>query len=151
MLNAFITFACKTFRMGRIVAIDFGQKRVGIAVTDNLQLIANGLTTVETSKIFDFLRNYVAKETVDAFVVGLPKQMNNEESESMKYIKPFVAGLKNTFPSIEVHLFDERFTSKIAQQTMLASGLGKKDRQNKALIDQISATIILQSYMESRK
>lgn len=137
--------------MGRLLAIDFGQKRVGIAVSDPLQIIANGLTTVATAEIFDFLRNYTAKEKVDAFIVGLPKQMNNEESESMKYITPFVNGLRNNFKGIEVHMVDERFTSKIAQQTMLSSGLGKKDRQNKALVDQISATIILQSYMESKR
>lgn len=137
--------------MGRLVAIDFGQKRVGIAVSDPLQMIANGLTTVATGEIFDFLRKYVATEKVDAFIVGLPKQMNNEDSESMKYITPFVNGLRNNFKEIEVHMFDERFTSKMAQQTMIDSGLGKKDRQNKGLIDQISATIILQSFMESKR
>lgn len=137
--------------MGRLVAIDFGQKRVGIAVSDPLQIIANGLTTVSTGEIFEFLRKYVATEQVEAFIVGLPKQMNNEDSESMKYITPFVNGLRNNFKGIEVHMFDERFTSKMAQQTMFDSGLGKKDRKNKSLIDQISATIILQSYMESKR
>jgi len=137
--------------MGRILAIDYGQKRVGIAVTDRLQLIANGLTTILTPEIFSFLENYTKQEPVDVFVVGLPKQMNNEPSESMKYITPFVNGLKKRYPSIPVVFFDERFTSKIAQQTMLDSGLHKKKRQDKALVDQISATIILQSYLESKR
>ncbi|MDR3704423.1 MAG: Holliday junction resolvase RuvX [Paludibacteraceae bacterium] len=137
--------------MGRILAIDYGQKRVGIAVTDQLQLIANGLTTILTPEIFSFLENYTKQEPVDVFVVGLPKQMNNEPSESMKYITPFVNGLKKRYPSIPVVFFDERFTSKIAQQTMLESGLHKKKRQDKALVDQISATIILQSYLESKR
>jgi putative Holliday junction resolvase len=137
--------------MGRILAIDYGQKRVGIAVTDQLQLIANGLTTILTPEIFSFLENYIKQESVDTFVVGLPKQMNNEPSESMKYITPFVNGLKKRYPSIPVVFFDERFTSKIAQQTMLESGLHKKKRQDKALVDQISATIILQSYLESKR
>lgn len=137
--------------MGRLMAIDFGRKRVGIAVTDTMQIIANGLTTVSTSEIFNFLRTYTSKEKVDAFIVGLPKQMNNEESESMKYITPFVKGLQNNFPNIEIQMYDERFTSKLAQQTMIQGGMSKKDRQNKAMIDQISATIILQSYMESKR
>ena len=136
--------------MGRILAIDYGQKRVGIAVTDTLQLIANGLTTVPTVEIMNFLEQYIAKEPVDLFVVGLPKQMNNEASESMKFIEPFVGRLKQKFPFIEVKYVDERFTSVLAHQTMLAGGLKKKDRQNKALVDQISATIILQTYLESK-
>ena len=137
--------------MGRIVAIDYGQKRTGIAVTDTLQLIANGLTTVSSAEVYHFLEDYIKKEPVDTFVVGLAKQMNNEPSESMKYITPFVNGLKKRFPSIEVVFVDERFTSALAHQTMLEGGLKKKDRQNKALVDQISATIILQSYMERRR
>ncbi len=137
--------------MGRILAIDYGLKRVGIAVTDTLQLIANGLTTVYVNEVMNFLEQYTAKEPVDLFVVGLPKQMNNEASESMKYIEPFVNRLKKKFPSIDVKYVDERFTSVLAHQTMLAGGLKKKDRQNKALADQISATIILQSYLESIK
>jgi putative Holliday junction resolvase len=140
----------KQYKMGRILAIDYGQKRVGIAVTDTLQMIANGLTTVATSDIMTFLEQYVAKEPVDLFVVGLPKQMNNQASESMKYIAPFVGRLKQKFPTIEVKYVDERFTSVLAHQTMLDGGLKKKDRQNKALVDQISATIILQSYLETR-
>lgn len=135
--------------MGRIVSIDYGKKRVGIAVTDTLQLIANGLTTVSPDTIFAFLETYVQQEVIDEFIVGLPKQMNNEPSESMKYITPFVTGLKNKFPHIPVTMVDERFTSKLAQQTMLESGINKKNRQNKALVDQISATILLQTYLES--
>ena len=136
--------------MGRLLAIDFGRKRVGIAVTDPLQIIANGLTTVASGDVYQFLTDYLAKETVDKFVVGLPKTMKNEESESMKYIKPFVAGLRKRFPTIPVEMYDERFTSVIAHRTMLEGGLKKKDRQNKALVDEVSATIILQSYMESK-
>ncbi len=137
--------------MGRILAIDYGQKRVGIAVSDNLQLIATGLTTVASHDFFSFLEKYISDEQVDEIVVGLPKQMNNEPSESMKYLTPFVKGLKNNFPTIPVIMVDERFTSKIAQQTILESGINKKNRQNKALVDQISATIILQTYMESKR
>ncbi len=136
--------------MGRIVAIDVGQKRCGIAATDPLQLIANGLTTVAAAEVFSFLEKYVAKEQVDEFVVGLPKQMNNEPSESMKFVTPFVNRLKKLFPTISVVFVDERFTSKLAQQTMLQSGISKTKRQDKALVDQISATIILQSYLESK-
>ena len=133
--------------MGRIVAIDYGRKRAGIAVTDTLQIIANGLTTVPAATTIKFLKEYVAKEQVDAFVVGYAKQLDNTDSESMVYIKPFVKQLKKNFPDLEVHMVDERFTSKIAHQTMLDGGLKKKKRQDKALVDTISATIILQSYM----
>ena len=136
--------------MGRILAIDYGQKRVGIAVTDEFQLIANGLTTVHSKDILTFLKDYTSKEKVDCFVVGEPRQMNNLPSESVKFIDPFIKQLKKMFPEIPVERVDERFTSKIASQTMLAAGLKKKDRQNKALVDTISATIILQSYMETR-
>ncbi len=135
--------------MGRILAIDYGQKRVGIAVTDSLQLIANGLTTVSSDTIFAFISAYIDKETVDKIIVGLPKQMNNEASESMRFIAPFVTALQKKHPTIPVLMVDERFTSKLAQQTMLASGISKKKRQDKALVDQISATILLQSYLES--
>ena len=136
--------------MGRILAIDYGQKRVGIAVTDELQLIANSLTTVHSKDIFSFLKDYLKKEKVDCFVVGEPKQMNNQASESVKYINPFINQLKNEFPNILIERCDERFTSKIASQTILMSGLKKKDRQDKSLIDSISATIILQTYMETK-
>ncbi len=135
--------------MSRILAIDYGKKRTGIAVSDTLQIIANGLTTVETGKLMDFLRDYISKEEVGIIVVGLPKQMNNEDSENMKRIEPFVNKLRKQFPQITIEYFDERFTSKLAQRTMIDGGLKKKDRQNKALVDEISATIILQGYMES--
>jgi len=133
--------------MGRIMAIDYGRKRTGIAVTDELQLIANGLTTVASHEIFTFLKSYILKEEVDAFVVGEPRQMNNQPSESLKYIIPFVNRLKKEYPDKIVEMVDERFTSKMAFQTMIDAGLKKKDRQNKALVDTISATLILQSYM----
>jgi putative Holliday junction resolvase len=136
--------------MGRILAIDYGRKRAGIAVTDPMQIIANGLTTVPAASIIDFLKEYVVKEQVDAFVVGYAKQLNNTDSESMVYIRPFVNRLKKVFPDMEVHMVDERFTSKIAHQTMLDGGLKKKKRQDKALVDTISATIILQSFMEQK-
>ncbi|MCQ2210798.1 MAG: Holliday junction resolvase RuvX [Paludibacteraceae bacterium] len=136
--------------MGRLLAIDYGRKRVGIAVTDPLKIVANGLKTVASGDVYEFLTEYTAKETVEKFIVGLPKTMQNEESESMKYIKPFVAGLKKRFPTIPVEMYDERFTSVIAHRAMLEGGLKKKDRQNKALVDEMSATIILQSYMESK-
>ena len=133
--------------MGRIMAIDYGRKRVGIAVTDELQLIANGLTTVAAHEIFPFLRSYLQKEKVDSIAVGEPKQMNNQPSESLQFIIPFVIKLKKEFPGIPVEMVDERFTSKMAFQTMIDAGLKKKDRQNKELVDTISATIILQSYL----
>ena len=137
--------------MSRIIAIDYGKKRTGIAVTDILQIIANGLTTVPTTELMDFLLNYVAKEPVERLIVGHPKQMNNEDSENMKRIVPFVNLLKKKLPQIPVELVDERFTSVLAHQAMLDGGLKKKARQDKALVDEISATIILQSYLESKK
>lgn len=150
-LRIFYTFANILIALGRIVAIDFGQKRTGIAVTDPLQIIANSLTTVPSSEVISFLAAYTLKEKVDAFVVGYPRQMNNSLSESVRYIDPFIEKLKKTFPGKDVFLMDERFTSKMAVQTMIMGGVKKKDRQNKALIDSISATIILQSYLESRQ
>ena len=137
--------------MSRILAIDYGKKRTGIAVTDPMQIIANGLTTVPTHTLMDFLMNYVQKEQVERIIIGHPKQMNNEDSENMKNIVPFMNQLKKKMPQMPVELVDERFTSVFAHQAMLTGGLKKKDRQNKALVDEISATIILQSYMESRK
>lgn len=136
--------------MGRILAIDYGQKRIGIAVTDTLQMIANGLITVKVNEIYDFLNSYLAKEKVDKFIVGHPKTLSNEDSESMIYIKPFVRSLQNKYPEIEVIMIDERFTSKMAFQTMIDAGLSKKGRKNKELIDTISATIILQTYLEQK-
>ena len=136
--------------MGRIVAIDFGTKRTGVAVTDELQIIASGLTTVDTPRLIDFLREYIDSESVDLLVIGEPKQMNNKESESEKFIRPFIQKLKNKFSQIPVERVDERFTSKMAFQTMIDSGLTKKQRRDKALIDEISATIILQSYLYNK-
>ena len=137
--------------MSRILAIDYGRKRTGIAVTDPMQIIASGLTTVPTHQLVDFLMKYVQQEKVERIIIGHPKQMNNEDSENMKNIVPFMNRLKKQLPDIPVELVDERFTSVLAHQAMLTGGLKKKDRQNKALVDEISATIILQSYMESRK
>jgi putative Holliday junction resolvase len=136
--------------MGRILAIDYGQKRAGIAVTDELQIISTGLTTVHVKDIFTFLEAYLKKENVERIVVGEPKQMNNLPSDSQRFTEPFVKKLIKQFPQIPVDRFDERFTSKMAHETMLASGLGRKARQNKELVDTISATIILQSYMQSK-
>ncbi len=135
--------------MGRILAIDYGQKRVGLAVTDPMQLIANSLDTVAAHDILAYISAYVAREQVDKFVVGLPKQMNGTNSESMQYIEPFVKKMREMFPAIELIYVDERFTSVLAHKTMLDGGLKKKDRQNKGLVDRISATIILQSYLET--
>jgi putative Holliday junction resolvase len=137
--------------MGRIVALDYGRKRTGIAVTDRLQMIANSITTLPSAEVIPFLVTYAAKEQVDSFVVGYPRQMNNTLSESVAFIDPFIALLRKKFPDKEVFLMDERFTSKIAVQTMISGGVKKKDRQNKALIDAISATIILQSFLEQRE
>ncbi|MBG7611160.1 Holliday junction resolvase RuvX [Polaribacter sp. BAL334] len=135
--------------MGRILAIDFGKVRTGIAVTDELQIIASGLTTVKTEELIPFLKNYCAKEKVAIFIVGKPKQMNNTDSESEALIIPFLEKLSKEIPSIPIKRVDERFTSKMAVQTMIAGGLKKKQRSNKALVDEISATIILQSYLYS--
>ena len=137
--------------MSRILAIDYGKKRTGVAVTDILQMIANGLTTVSTPELMDFILKYVEKEPVERIIVGHPKQMNNEDSENMKRITPFVNQLRKKLPNIPVELVDERFTSVLAHQAMLDVGLKKKARQNKALVDEISATIILQSYLETKK
>jgi putative Holliday junction resolvase len=133
--------------MARIVALDFGQKRTGIAVTDELQIIASGLTTVDTNELLQFLTDYTSKENVELFIVGKPKQMNNEDSQSEEYIVPFLEKLAKKFPNIPIKREDERFTSKMAFQTMIDGGLKKKQRRNKALVDEISATIILQSYL----
>ncbi len=137
--------------MARILSIDYGQKRTGLAVTDPLQLIANGLTTVPTAQLVDYVLNYVRQESVERIVVGLPKQNSGAFSDNMKRIEPFVNRLKKLLPEIPVEYVDERFTSVLAHRTMIDAGLKKKDRQNKALVDEISACIILQTYMESRR
>lgn len=137
--------------MGRIIAIDYGRKRTGIAATDKLQIIANGVATVPSGELVDFLSVYVAQEEVELIVIGQPKQLNNEPSENMKYVESFVNALKRKIPQIPVEYYDERFTSVLAHQAMLAGGLKKKKRQDKALVDEISAVIILQAYLESKK
>ena len=133
--------------MPRILAIDYGQKRTGIAVTDALQIIASGLTTIPTDTIFTFLESYFQQEDVATVLVGDPKQMNGEPSQSAGMIEKFVQQLTVKFPSLKIIRVDERFTSKMAFQTMLDNGLKKKHRQNKALLDEISATIMLQDYL----
>lgn len=137
--------------MGRIVAIDYGQKRVGIAVTDELQLISSGLTTVHVKDIWSFLTDYLSEQKVDCIVVGEPRDLKNRPSDASRFIEPFVNKLKKTFPEIPVERFDERFTSKMAHDTMIESGIGKQKRQDKALVDKISATILLQSFMNTKK
>lgn len=135
----------------RILSIDYGRKRTGLAVTDPLQLIANGLTTVPTHQLEQYLTTYFSKEQVERVVVGLPKQMNGEMSESWKYIEPFLNRLHKLYPSIPIEMVDERFTSVLAHQTILESGVGRqRRREDKGMVDEISATIILQSYMENR-
>lgn len=136
--------------MGVIVALDYGKKRTGIAVTDPLQLIASGLTTVDTTQLLSFLKDFCSKTIVETFVVGLPKQMNNELSESEQLIQPFLEMINKAFPDIPIQREDERFTSKIAFQSMIDGGMKKKQRQNKAKIDEISATLILQSYLNRK-
>jgi putative Holliday junction resolvase len=136
--------------MGRIMAIDYGRKRTGIAVTDTLQLIANGLETVPSFEIIDYLKKYFEKEEVELVVVGYPKQMNNTDSESVVYINEFIKRFEKNFP-LKKHIFaDERFTSKLAFQAMIDGGMKKTQRQDKGMVDKISATIILQSYLEMR-
>ena len=137
--------------MGRIVSIDYGRKRTGIAVTDTLRIIANGLTTLPSGEVVDYLREYISREPVDLFVVGLPKRMNNEPSENMRYVEAFVTHLRRKIPEIPVEYYDERFTSVLAHKAMLEGGLKKKKRQERGLVDEISAVIILQSYLEHKK
>ncbi len=137
--------------MARILAIDYGQKRTGIAVTDSLQITANGLTTVSTHELLDFLKKYVEKEKVERFVVGFPRRMNGEESDNMRRIRPFVRKLEQLIPNIPVVYVDERFTSVLAQRAIREAGLKKKARQNKELVDEVSAAIILQSYLDEQK
>jgi putative Holliday junction resolvase len=148
--SVFFVYFCISKIMGRILALDYGKVRTGIAITDELQIIASGLTTVTTKELIEYLDSYLENENVDLFIVGLPKQMNNKLSESEALIIPFLKKLKAKFPQIPIERVDERFTSKMAFQSMRDSGLKKKQRQNKALIDEISATIILQTYLASR-
>lgn len=135
--------------MGRILAIDYGRKRTGIAVTDPLQICANGLPTVRTCDLFAFLADYLQKETIEKIIVGEPKDLQGNPSESMRYINPFVEKLKTTYPSIPVEMYDERFTSTIAHQAMISGGFKKKDRQEKGKTDEMAAVLILTSYLDS--
>lgn len=137
--------------MGRIIAFDVGKKRVGIAVTDPLQIIANGLTTLMVAEVLPFLLEYIKKEKVELFIVGYARQSDGTDSESMVFIQGFVRSLQNKFPQIPVEWVDERYTSKMAFQTMIDAGIKKMARRDKELVDKISATIILQTYMEGRR
>jgi putative Holliday junction resolvase len=137
--------------MQRILAIDYGGKRTGIAVTDTEQIIASGLTTVDTQQIFVFLTNYLTREKVESIVVGDPKNLNNTPAESSSKTYEFIGKLKKKYPELPVYLVDERYTSKMAFQAMIDGGLKKKDRQNKATVDKVSAALILQSFMEMKK
>ena len=137
--------------MGRILGIDYGRKRCGIAVTDPLKIIANGLTTIPSHTLIEYIQGYVAKEDVEKIVVGLPKQLNGNPSESMKYITPFLNRLKKVLPNIPVVMYDERFTSTIAHKAMLDGGMKKSDRRNKEIVDTIAASIILNDYLQSNK
>lgn len=136
--------------MARILAVDYGKKRTGLAVSDELQIIAGGLATVETKELEKYILDYLSREKVELIVVGLPKQMNNQPSENMARIEPFVNRMRKLV-GIPIEYYDERFTSVLAHQAMLQSGMGKMARRNKELVDEISAVIILQSYMESRR
>ena len=137
--------------MARILSIDYGKKRTGLAVTDPLQLIAGGLATVSTSTLFDFLKQYVAQESVERIVIGEPRQPNGQPSENLERVRQFVNRWRKAMPQIPIEYYDERFTSVLAHQAMIDGGLKKKARQDKALVDEISATIILEDYMRSRK
>ena len=136
--------------MGRILAIDYGRKRTGLAVTDILRITANPLLTIETKDVLNWLSDYFSKEQVDEVVIGHPTQMNGEESESMNYIRPFMGQFKKLFPDKPITMYDERFTSVLAHRAMIAGGMKKKDRQDKAVVDKIAACIILEDYLESK-
>ena len=135
--------------MGRILAIDYGKKRTGLAVTDPLRITANPLLTIETKGLINWLQTYFEKEKVDIVVIGHPTQMNGQESESMNYIRPFIGNFKKQFPTIPITMYDERFTSVLAHQAMIAGGMKKKDRQDKTIVDKIAACIILEGYLDS--
>ena len=137
--------------MSRLLAIDYGAKRTGLAVTDPLQIIATALDTVRTHDLMDFLKKYSQTESIEAFIVGMPRRLDNTDTDNTPRVVSFVKALKKSFPDIPIHTHDERFTSSMALQSMIASGTKKSDRREKGNIDKISATIILQSYMESRR
>jgi putative Holliday junction resolvase len=137
--------------MGRILAIDYGTKRIGIAVSDPLQIFASPLTTVSTTEFDAFIEDYFKKEEVETLVIGYPMQMNNQPSQSVKHINPFIRKLKSKYPEKQIHLADERFTSQMALRTIIEGGVKKKDRMDKAMVDKISASIILQSFLDSGK
>ena len=137
--------------MARILSIDYGTKRTGIAVTDNLQIIATGLTTIHTQTLFDFLDDYSKKEQVECIVIGNPKQLDNTPSQSAQHVVGFTRKLKEKYPALKIELLDERFTSKMSQQAMIAAGSTKKQRQNKETIDMLSAVLLLQTYLEKKK
>ena len=136
--------------MARILSIDYGKKRTGLAVTDPLQIIPNGLATVATSTLIDFLKDHLSRESVERVVIGEPRQMNGEASENLARVQQFVARFKKLFPTVQIEVYDERFTSVLAHRAIIDSGIGKKARRNKALVDEISATIILQDYLQMR-
>ena len=136
--------------MGRIIGIDYGTKRIGLAVTDPMQIFASPLTTVSPKEFDTFIENYLKTEVVDAFVIGYPVQMNNLPSEAVKYINPFIKKLKKKYPEKHIHLADERFTSQMAFQTMIDGGVKKKERQDKSMVDKISASLILRSFLDNR-
>ena len=136
--------------MARILSIDYGKKRTGLAVTDPLKIIPNGLATVATSTLIDFLKDYLSRESVERVVIGEPRQMNGEASENLARVQQFVARFKKLFPTVPIEFYDERFTSVLAHRAIIDSGIGKKARRNKALVDEISATIILQDYLQMR-
>ena len=137
--------------LARILSIDYGKKRTGIAVTDPLQIIAGGLATVSTSELFDWLKAYLAKEAVERIIIGEPRQPNGQPSENLPRVQQFVNRWRKAVPDVPIEFFDERFTSVLAHQAMIDGGLRKKARQDKALVDEISATIILEDYLRSRK
>jgi putative Holliday junction resolvase len=136
--------------MGRIIGIDYGVKRIGLAVTDPLQIFASPLITISPGEFDNFMKGFLLTDKVDAFVIGYPMQMNNQPSESVVYVNPFIKKLKKTYPEIHIYLADERFTSQMAFRTMIDGGVKKKDRQDKSMVDKISASIILQSFLENR-
>jgi len=137
--------------LARILSIDYGQKRTGLAVTDPLQIIAGGLATVSTSGLFDWLKDYLSKESVERIIIGEPKQTNGQPSENLARVQQFVNRWKKAFPQVPIEYYDERFTSVLAHQAMIDGGLKKKARQDKGLVDEISATIILEDYLRARR